>query len=75
MYLKEKSTGHMVEVLSLSDLFDPFRDTIVGRYHFGEEMQEPETFRKDAVTFLSDENLPACWRDPHYRDKELKHSA
>lgn len=75
MYLKEKDSGHLVEVLSLTDLFDPFRETIVGRYHFGEEMQEPETFSKNTMTFLSNESLPQCWVDSHYRDNELKHSA
>lgn len=71
MFLKEKSTGHMIEVLALSDLFDPYNDTLVGRYHYGEEVQDAEKFGKADLVFLSGERLPLCWVDPHYRDAEL----
>ncbi len=71
MYLKQKSSGHMVEVLSLNDLFNLYREQIVGRYHFGEEVQEPEMFPKSDLLFLSGEALPRCWVDPHYRDEEI----
>ena len=47
MFLKKKNDGHLVEVLSLKDLFDPFNKEIVGRLHFGEELQDPEKFGKD----------------------------
>lgn len=71
MFLKEKSTGHMIEVLALGDLFDPYNETLVGRYHYGEEVQDAEKFGKNGLVFLSGENLPRCWVDPHYRDAEL----
>lgn len=75
MYLKERTTGHLVEVLSMKDLFDPFNKEIVGRLHYGEEAQEPEKFPKNRLSFLSGESMPRCWIDPHYRDIELKRTA
>ena len=71
MFLNERTTGHMVEVLSLGDLFDLFKDEVVGRYQYGEEVQDPEKFKKSDLIFLSGEPLPRCWTDPHYRDDEL----
>jgi len=71
MFLNERTTGHMVEVLSLGDLFDLFKDEVVGRYQYGEEVQDPEKFKKSDLNFLSGEPLPRCWTDPHYRDDEL----
>jgi len=61
----------MVEVLTLDDLVDLFKDEVMGRYQYGEEVQEPEKFRKSDLVFLSGEPLPRCWTDPHYRDNEL----
>jgi hypothetical protein len=75
MLLKQKKAGHLVEVLSLKDLFDPFLNTIVGRLTFGEEIQDPEKFNKSDLIFLSGEALPRCWTDSHYRDDEVKRSA
>ena len=72
MFLKHAVNGKMVEVLSLSDLFNPNRDDLVGRYHVGEELQDPEKFPKSDLIFLSDESLPRCWLDVHYRDNELR---
>ena len=71
MFLNERTTGHMVEVLTLSDLVDLFKDEVIGRYQYGEEVQDPETFKKSDLVFLSGEELPRCWTDPHYRDNEL----
>jgi len=71
MFLNERTTGHMVEVLNLGDLVDLFKDEVMGRYQYGEEVQEPEKFRKSDLVFLSGEPLPRCWTDPHYRDNEL----
>lgn len=75
MLLKETKAGHLVEVLSLNDLFDPFISKIVGRLSFGEEIQDPEKFSKTDLVFLSGEKLPRCWTDSHYRDNEVKRSA
>lgn len=72
MFLKEKDSSHLVEVLSLNDLFNPIHQTVVGRLHYGEELQEPQKFSKQELTFPSGESLPNCWLDVHYRDGELK---
>jgi hypothetical protein len=71
MFLNEKTSGHMVEVLSLRELFDPYDTVVVGRYHYGEEVQDAENFAKADLVFLSGEDLPRCWVDPHYRDAEV----
>ena len=62
----------MVEVLSLDDLFNLYKDEVVGCYQYGEEVQDPEKFKKSDLVFLSGEELPRCWTDPHYRDNKLK---
>jgi hypothetical protein len=71
MFLKQKKAGHLVEVLGLNDLFNPARTSVVGRLHYGEEMQDAETFPKTDLLFPSGEALPQCWLDVHYRDSEL----
>lgn len=72
MFLKERSSTHLVEVLSLEDLFNPTHADVAGRYHYGEEAQDPETFAKIGLVFPSGEALPRCWTDAHYRDDELR---
>ncbi|MEJ2644326.1 MAG: acetyltransferase [Gammaproteobacteria bacterium] len=67
MYLKHTSSGDLVEVLDLQALFDPFKTELSGRFHAGEELQEPATFAKSALVFPSGEALPRCWVDAHYR--------
>ena len=71
MLLKERATGHMAEILSLVDLINLNCDEVVGRYQEGEEAQDPMKFKKADLIFLSGEELPKCWTDPHYRDDEL----
>ncbi len=68
MYLKNKTSDDLVEVLTLQDLFDPFQEGVVGRYQQGEEVQDPEKLKKSELIFPSGEALPQCWTDPHYRD-------
>ena len=72
MYVKRKQDGHLIEVLSLNDLVNPIHKNVVGRLHYGEEMQDPEKFPKADLTFPSGEDLPRCWVDVHYRDQELQ---
>lgn len=67
MYLKEQKSGDLVEVLSVAELFDPCQDTITGRFHAGEEMQDSASFSKADLIFPSGESLPACWTDKSYR--------
>jgi hypothetical protein len=68
MFLRQKNTQKLIEVLSLTDLFNPNHSTVVGRYHAGEEMQDPEKFPKAEIEFPSGEALPRCWLDSHYRE-------
>jgi hypothetical protein len=68
MFLKESKTGHLVEILNLPDLFDPFQERVEGRYNIGEDLPPPDAFAKSDLCFPSDEPLPRCWLDPHYRD-------
>ena len=75
MFLKEKGTDDLVEVLTLKDLFDPFCKELVGRYQHGEEPPDPANFKKASLIFPSGEPLPDCWTDAHYRDDELQRSA
>ena len=72
MLLVESKTGHLVEVLDVKKLFDPFETEFEGRYNFGEDMPPVESFKKSDLEFQSGEALPRCWLDPHYRDDELK---
>lgn len=71
MLLKETNRNELVEILRVSELFDPFCDELVGRYNHGEEAQDPERFRKTDLVFQSGETLPRCWLDAHYRDTEI----
>jgi len=72
MFLKERSSGDLVEVLTLKDLFDPFQVELVVRNQKGEEVQDPERIKKAELVFPSGEELPKCWIDTHYRDKANK---
>jgi hypothetical protein len=68
MFLKLRQEDEaLVEVLDLTQLFDPFAARVLGRFHAGEEMQEPEPFGKADLQFPSGEGLPRCWVDPDYR--------
>lgn len=69
MFLMHKPHGELVEVLTIENLYDPCQNQITGRYHCGEELQDPETFMKSELMFPSGESLPVCWLDPHYRQK------
>jgi hypothetical protein len=67
MYLRHKSSGDLVEVLEMSSLIDPYAEELSGRFHAGEEMQDPASFPKAELEFPSGEGLPRCWTDPNYR--------
>ena len=67
MYLKHKATGNLVEILDFKALVDPCQEEVAGRFHAGEELQEPESFVKTDLIFPSDETLPVCWVDAGYK--------
>lgn len=68
MYLRNKENGDLVEVLDISVMVDPCCSELPGRYHAGEELQEPASFSKAALAFPSGEALPRCWVDPKYNE-------
>jgi hypothetical protein len=68
MFLLHRSTQVLVEILELSDLFDPFKTEVLGMAHAGEELQDPALFTKAEMGFPSEESLPICWLDGHYRE-------
>ena len=68
MYLKHKPSGDLVEILDIRSVIDPLRPQVVGRFHAGEELQDPANFQKADLIFPSGEALPRCWVDPDYRD-------
>jgi hypothetical protein len=71
MFLKQKDTGHLVEVLSIEDVYDPCQPNVIARSHAGQEMQDAETYPKDNLMFPSGEPLPLCWIDRHYHEHPL----
>jgi hypothetical protein len=68
MYLKHKANGDLVEILDIHSMIDPLRSQVAGRFHAGEELQDPANFEKADLIFPSGEALPRCWVDPDYRD-------
>ena len=67
MYLRDKKSGDLVEVLDMVAMVDPCSTQLQGRFHAGEELQDPATFDKGALEFPSGEALPRCWVDASYR--------
>lgn len=68
MFLKDKTSGDLVEIVTLKDLFDPCQEEVVGRYQQGEEVQDPEKIKKAELLFPSGETLPECWTNSYYKD-------
>ncbi len=66
MLLKDKTKDTLVEVLDLQALFDPNKSNVSGQIQAGQEEQNPESFKKDALKFPSGEELPQCWKDVNY---------
>lgn len=69
MYLIHTSSSDLIEVLDLKELVNPLRESVTGRSHVGEEIQEAAIFQKAALIFPSGEALPQCWIDPDYQKK------
>jgi hypothetical protein len=67
MFLNHRDDNSLVEVLNLTELFDPFSDSVEARMHAGEELQDAAPFKKVELTFPSGEPLPRCWTNPTYR--------
>jgi hypothetical protein len=67
MFLKDKDSGDLVEVLDPKEMFNPAAGKMSVRFQAGEEVGEPVNVKKTALCFPSGEELPRCWLDPHYR--------
>ena len=67
MFLQHKPSGDLVEILNPQELWNPYVEKVQGRFHAGEELQDPEPFTKSHLMFPSGESLPVCWFDPAYR--------
>jgi len=66
MFMKDNNSGNLVEILDLAALANPGSATVQGRFHAGEEMQDPSSFDKSNLCFPSGESLPACWTQANY---------
>jgi len=53
MFLKDKASGDLVEVLNTNTLVDPCRAEVQGRFHAGEEMQEPREFAAGSIRTIA----------------------
>lgn len=67
MFLQDKQTGTLVEILNPEALFNPAESAIMAKVQEGQEEQDPAPFQKEGLVFPSGENLPRCWVDADYR--------
>ena len=67
MFLQNKETGSLVEVMDVQVLINPAESEIFGRSQSGEEEQDPEPNPKKSLIFPSGEPLPRCWLDANYK--------
>jgi hypothetical protein len=67
MYMRDKASGDLVEVLDVAAMVDPCSADVQGRFHAGEELQDVARFAKADLEFPSGEALPRCWLDAAYR--------
>jgi hypothetical protein len=67
MFLKDKQTGTLVQVIDIEELFDPNKNSISGQTQAGQEEQNPDSFEKNNLKFPSGEDLPRCWMDTNYQ--------
>jgi len=67
MFLRNKRSGDLAEVLDIKRTFDPNEENVWVKYQAGEEVGDPVSAAKADLTFPSGESLPRCWLDPHYR--------
>jgi hypothetical protein len=68
MFLQDKKSGTLIEVVNLENLINPTKDAITGRVQDGQEEQDPAPVKKQDLVFPSGEDLPRCWIDENYRN-------
>ncbi len=71
MFLRHIPSGGIVEILDLETLTNPFKNEVKGRFHAGDEVPPSAGFRKSDMEFLSNERLPRCWIDQHYKERKI----
>lgn len=69
MFLSEKKSGDLVEIIDTHELSNPFKTKLLVQFQRGEDLAEPEIMEKSELCFPSGEALPTCWLDGHYRIK------
>jgi len=67
MFLQNKETGVLVEILDTTALIDPLENKIPVKVQSGQEEQDAEGISKETLIFPSGESLPRCWVDADYR--------
>jgi hypothetical protein len=67
MFLKDASSGDLVQLVDFREATDPHQHEVRVRYQAGEEQGDVVTVAKSGLVFPSGESLPKCWLDPHYR--------
>lgn len=67
IFLQNKETGTLVEVVDIQSLINPLDEEIEVRVQEGQEEQDPEPLQKINLGFPSGEDLPRCWIDPAYQ--------
>lgn len=67
MLLQDKQSGALIEILDVSELINPVKQTVAGRIQSGQEEQDPENLDKANLSFPSGESLPRCWLDADYQ--------
>lgn len=71
MFLKNKQSGTLIEILDIESLFSPTRDEVQGQDQAGQEEQYPTSYKKQQLVFPSGEDLPRCWLDADYTTNGL----
>ncbi|MBD1904589.1 acetyltransferase [Funiculus sociatus GB2-A5] len=66
MFLKDKESGSLIEIIDIQPLISPTSSAVSGRDQAGQEEQEPATYQKEKLVFPSGESLPICWMDENY---------
>ena len=67
MFLKEARSGDLVDVIDMESLTNPFSKNVMVQFQSGEDLAEPVSIDKHALSFPSGEHLPECWLNGYYR--------
>ncbi|MGH8000669.1 MAG: acetyltransferase [Brasilonema sp.] len=68
MLLQIKGSEELVKILDVQELINPNHDVVHAQEQQGEEEQQPDSYKKENLTFPSGESLPRCWIDANYRN-------